>query len=127
MRNKHLHADYYVHDNGTVTNGTKVCTTHIHAPDGTHQVGLYNEKGKWRNFHLAKLVATAFIPNPNNLPCVWLTDRNKANCRADNLEWISKGESARRNKALKTEQTYTPTPNQRTASSLPWMMKAQAL
>ena len=34
-----------------------------------------------------RVVATAFIPNPNNYPCVDHIDDNPENNRADNLQW----------------------------------------
>lgn len=40
---------------------------------------------KQRRIHT--LVAKAFIPNPNNYPCVCHKDNNKENCKAENLLW----------------------------------------
>lgn len=43
----------------------------------------------WRSAFVHKLVAIAFIPNPNNLPEVNHKDYNRKNPKSDNLEWIS--------------------------------------
>lgn len=42
--------------------------------------------GKLRKVH--RLVATEYIPNPNNLPQVNHIDGNKKNNQASNLEWV---------------------------------------
>jgi hypothetical protein len=49
-------------------------------------VGLHKEK-QITHFNVHRLVATAFIPNTNNYPCVNHKDECKTNNRAENLEW----------------------------------------
>lgn len=45
--------------------------------------------GKQYNRRICRLVAIAFIPNPNNLPMVNHKDENKENDCVDNLEWCT--------------------------------------
>lgn len=42
-----------------------------------------------KEYSIHRLVATAFIPNPNNLPCVNHKDENPSNNCVSNLEWCS--------------------------------------
>ena len=56
---------------------------------GYLQVHLYLEN-KVKAFKIHRLVAEAFIPNPNNLPEVNHKDENKENNRVDNLEWCDR-------------------------------------
>lgn len=44
-------------------------------------------KTKSRNIKIHRLVAEAFIPNPNHLPCINHKDEDKANNSSANLEW----------------------------------------
>ena len=48
---------------------------------------LYAKNGKVKAELIHRLVAIAFIPNPNELPQVNHKDENKDNNCADNLEW----------------------------------------
>lgn len=48
-----------------------------------------NKDGKYKSFNVHRLVAEAFIPNPNKLPCVNHKDESRDNNCVDNLEWCT--------------------------------------
>jgi len=54
---------------------------------GYLNVNLRN--GYEKRFYIHRLVAEAFIPNPENLPCINHRDEDKENNSIDNLEWCS--------------------------------------
>lgn len=56
------------------------------SPGGYRIIGLYKEKVR-RSAKVSRLVAEAFIPNPDNLPIVNHKDENKTNDTVENLEW----------------------------------------
>ena len=45
--------------------------------------------GTRRSVQIHRIVAQAFLPNPNNLPCVNHKDENTLNNAASNLEWCT--------------------------------------
>lgn len=53
------------------------------------QIGLTKNK-ETKSFYIHRLVATMFIPNPENLPEVNHRDENKLNNCVDNLEWCDR-------------------------------------
>lgn len=59
---------------------------------GYFHVQLY-KGGKSSTKLIHRLVAEAFIPNPDNLPQINHRDGNKANNRFDNLEWVTVSEN----------------------------------
>lgn len=57
-----------------------------YAKNGYERVSLWKE-GKGKHFLIHRLVAMAFIPNPDGLLIVNHKDGNKRNNHVDNLEW----------------------------------------
>lgn len=57
---------------------------------GYKMVALWDKTtNKHKGYLVHRLVAQAFIPNPDNLPDVNHKDEDKGNNRADNLEWCT--------------------------------------
>lgn len=52
-------------------------------------VMLRNAEGKRKNCQVHRLVAMAFLPNPDNLPVVNHKDYDRSNNCVDNLEWCT--------------------------------------
>ena len=73
--------------------------------DGYHRVNLC-KNGKKKNYLIHRLVAEAFIPNPDNLPQVNHKDEDKSNNCVDNLEWCSAKYNA--NYGTRTERISKP-------------------
>ena len=68
-------------------------------------IDLRKEGGERKTVRVSRLVATAFVPNPDGLPVVNHLDSNPANNQADNLEWTTlKGNSQHR---VKSGRAYT--------------------
>ena len=53
---------------------------------GYYRIGLWIG-GEPKNFFIHRLVALAFIPNPDNLPIINHKDENPSNNNVSNLEW----------------------------------------
>ncbi len=62
-----------------------------HVARGYAFIALYTKEVKRsKNFLLHRIVAKAFIPNPNNYPEINHKDENKLNNAVDNLEWCTR-------------------------------------
>ena len=66
---------------------------------GNHGYPVVNLKQKVHCVH--RLVAEAFLPNPDNLPCVDHKDRDRTNNHISNLHWVTFSENLC-NKTTKT-------------------------
>lgn len=61
--------------------------------------------GRTRTYGVHRIVATAWLPNPNNLPEVDHKDRNRANNNVENLEWVTHLENVKRAVAMGRRKT----------------------
>ena len=62
---------------------------------GYLMVNLYKD-GKSKNHLIHRLVAEAYLPNPNNLPQVDHIDGNKMHNYLNNLQWITNKDNCRK-------------------------------
>lgn len=60
--------------------------------DGYNKVDLYSN-GNRTSVRVHRLVAEAFIPNPNELPQINHIDGNKENNNVKNLEWVNNSQN----------------------------------
>lgn len=79
--------DYRISDKGRVCSRTKFLRSDV-VNGGYLRVRLYKDKRVFRVL-VHRLVALAFIPNPDNLPQVNHKNEIKTDNRAENLEWCT--------------------------------------
>lgn len=84
---------YEIYENGNIYDlkNKKFLSPYVN-DDGYYSIGLSSIRNgvkKSRAFLLHRLVATAFISNPDNLPMINHKDGNKLNPNVDNLEWCT--------------------------------------
>lgn len=63
--------------------------------NGYLRVRLRKDK-KMKNFYIHRLVAEAYIPNPNNYDTVDHIDFDRTNNCVNNLQWMSRSENCRK-------------------------------
>lgn len=81
--------DYLVYEDGRIWSGkTNKFLKPAYTKAGYASVELFNENGS-RRFLVHRLVATAYIPNPNSFPQINHKDENPKNNHINNLEWCT--------------------------------------
>ncbi len=91
-RTVQLFNGYSISENGEITSRFCRVVKHQVSNAGYVRVELYN-KGKGRKYSLHRLLAQAFIPNPEGKPVINHKDGNKLNNALDNLEWATRREN----------------------------------
>ena len=94
---------YIIYSNGTIWSikRNKFLKASIQKNTGYTRIGVDK-----KTYRIHRLVAEAFIPNPNNLPEVNHKDKNKANNHIDNLEWCTHRENIEHSYGTKYPGTY---------------------
>lgn len=78
---------YLITENGTVINSQ---TNKVLKPCNNGNGYLYVSLGRKNHRYIHRLVAEAFIPNPDNLPQIDHIDTDKTNNNVSNLRWVTR-------------------------------------
>jgi hypothetical protein len=85
---------YSITADGEVFNGACLLKA-SQSPGRAARVKVRDSGGKSIRIAIAKLIALAFIPNPDNHSKIIFKDRDHNNCTVDNIQWVSTGEFTR--------------------------------
>jgi len=83
-----------VDTNGTIIWNDKIRNHHFNH-DGYPVVSIKTNKG-WRSIGVSRLIAIAFIPNPDNLPEVDHINYDRTDYSLSNLQWTTHADNVKR-------------------------------
>ena len=90
---ENLETDYSVSEEGEVRKDTTNYILKQSSQQDYNFVTLFIN-GKQKRMRVHRLVAEAFIPNPENKPYVNHIDGNRSNNQVENLEWVTPAENS---------------------------------
>lgn len=98
---------YYISNKGRIWRGsTQRYLKPSEKPNGYMQVNMVAANGKRKKEYVHRLVAIAFIDNPEGKTEVDHIDRNPANNNVENLRWATRSENCRNKQETKTVRVY---------------------
>ena len=98
---------YYVSNQGNVmTKRQRKGILALTKQKSGYYYAMIEINGQRKNCRVHRLVAMAFIPNPDNLEMVNHKDENKANNNVENLEWCTRSYNQTYSLSLHPERRY---------------------
>jgi len=89
----HITKNYLVDEDGNIYNAKTGHKKSLYINRDGYQVLDIYENNKATRYTVHRIVAIAFIPNPENKPCVNHIDGDKTNNKVTNLEWATYSEN----------------------------------
>ena len=86
--------NYLIFEDGVVMNTDSGKELKPRLNQGYYKICL-SKDGKTKNLSLHRLIALAFIPNPDNKPVIDHINRNRGDNRIENLRWATISENGR--------------------------------
>ena len=86
-RIRHLYENRYDRNTRKILKISKIKYLKPLIRDGYQRIRIYENRNKFKTYHIHRLVAEAFLPNPNNYPIINHKDFDRSNNNVNNLEW----------------------------------------